>query len=213
MEKSQSIKEIAKALMLFQTKMDKIKKDATNPFYKSTYASLSTILEHIQIPLAESGLTFSQFPDGECLTTILMHGESGEFMQACYSVNPVPEYSKEKDKEGNVVFRSASFISPQSIGSAITYARRYALSAILGLNVDDDDANEASKTAMNGHVKEESKKEFPEDNRPWLTEKQLDGAVSRILQGEKDVFEKTTKAFRMKKEYKTTLTQTLNSVK
>lgn len=63
MEKSEIIVELAKALSLFQTKMEKIDKTASNPFYKSKYASLSSILEAIQIPLAESGLVFSQHPD------------------------------------------------------------------------------------------------------------------------------------------------------
>jgi len=120
MEKSQSIKEIAKALQCFQGKMAKIKKDATNPFFKSKYASLSTILEHIQTPLSECGLSFAQFPDGSQLTTLLMHGESGEWIQAGYDICPIKN-------------------DPQAIGSALTYARRYALSGILGINVDDDD--------------------------------------------------------------------------
>lgn len=130
MEKSQSIKELAKALSLFQTKMEKIKKDSINPFHKNKYASLSTILEHIQIPLAECNLSFSQLPDGEHLVTILIHLESGEYLQSNYLLSP-------------------SKLDPQGVGSAITYARRYALGAILGLNIDeDDDANKASR--LNG---------------------------------------------------------------
>ena len=53
MEKSTSIKEIGKALISFHLKVDTVKKDATNPFFKSKYASLSNILEAIQIPLEE----------------------------------------------------------------------------------------------------------------------------------------------------------------
>lgn len=126
MEKSQSIKSIAAALQAFQGKMSKIKKDSNNPFFKSKYASLSTILEHIQEPLAECGISFAQFPDGTSLCTIIMHGDSGEWMQANYDICPVKN-------------------DPQAIGSAITYARRYALGAVLGLNIDDDDdANAAT---------------------------------------------------------------------
>lgn len=130
MEKSQSIKSIAGAVMLFQTKIQPIKKDSSNPFFKSKYASLFAILDNIQIPLAESGLSFVQFPTGDNgLTTILMHSDSGEYIQAEYFMKP------SKD-------------DPQGHGSAITYMRRYALGAILGLNIDeDDDANEASKPA------------------------------------------------------------------
>lgn len=141
MEKSTSIKEISKALLTFQMKMEPIKKDSENPFYKNKYASLSTILEHIQIPLAECGLAFSQMPDGDCLCTILMHTESGEYLQSCYSLHPQQ-------------------INPQGLGSAITYARRYALGAILGLNIDiDDDAQVASQPV-------ETKK--TETEKEWL---------------------------------------------
>lgn len=127
MKKSESIKNVAGALLLFQTKMEAISKDSTNPFFKSKYCSLSNILEHIQLPLAEAGLCFSQLPDDNSLTTILIHAESGEFLEASY-IMPV---AKQND--------------PQAVGSSITYARRYALGAILGLNIEeDDDANKGA---------------------------------------------------------------------
>lgn len=128
MEKSPSIIELAQALTCFQGKMGKIKKDANNPFFKSKYASLGNILEAIQEPLSECGLCFSQFPtDSHGLTTILMHAKSGEYLQATYFMKPVKD-------------------DPQGIGSSITYQRRYSLSAILGLNIDeDDDGNTASR--------------------------------------------------------------------
>ena len=140
MNKSDSIKHIAAALMQFQVKCGKIAKSADNPFFKSKYAPLPEILEAIQIPLSECGLTFAQFPDGDSLTTILMHPASGEWMEASYAMHPVK-------------------LDPQSVGSAITYARRYALGAILGLNIDeDDDGNKASAP------------EQAQDDRPWLNE-------------------------------------------
>jgi len=58
--------------------------------------------------------------DEDGLTTILIHAKSGEFMESNYKIRPVKN-------------------DPQAVGSAITYARRYALSSVLGLNVDDDD--------------------------------------------------------------------------
>ena len=124
MEKSASIKNLALALCQFQGKMESISKDSDNPFYKSKYASLSTILHHIQKPLVESGLCFSQMPDELGLTSILIHAETGEFLQARYTLTPVKS-------------------DHQSVGSAITYARRYALGAILGLNIDEDDDGNA----------------------------------------------------------------------
>lgn len=120
MLKSESIKNLSKALTTFHLKVDKIKKDAKNPFFKSSYASLSNILDAINEPLIECGLTISQFPTGENgLTTILMH-ESGEFISAEYQMRPVKD-------------------DPQGRGSAITYQRRYAIASVLSLNIDDDD--------------------------------------------------------------------------
>lgn len=136
MEKSENIIELAKGLSLFQTKMEKIDKTANNPFYKSKYASLASILEAIQIPLAESGLVFSQHPDKGELTTILIHTETGQYMMSSYDIHPVKN-------------------DPQGIGSAITYAKRYALTAILGLNVDEAD------TDGNEHKDEKSDWKFP----------------------------------------------------
>jgi hypothetical protein len=126
MEKSTEIKQIAGALKLFSVKMEKITKDSQNPFFKSKYASLEIILDSIQLPLGECGLSFTQFPDGEHgLTTLLMH-DSGEYLQATYTMRPVKD-------------------DPQGLGSCITYQRRYALCSILGLNIaEDDDANAAS---------------------------------------------------------------------
>ena len=129
MTKSESIKEIAKALSTFQGNIEKIKKDASNPFFKSKYASLSNILDAIQAPLLASGLAFTQMPVGKNeLCTILMHSESGEYFESTYQM-PCKDES-----------------NPQALGSSITYARRYSLASILGLNIDeDDDANKATE--------------------------------------------------------------------
>lgn len=127
MEKSESIKELAGALLRFQTTVGKIVKNCENPFFKSKYADLSTILETIRTPLADAGLSFVQFPKGNYeLETLLMH-TSGEWMSETYQMKPAKD-------------------DPQGAGSVITYQRRYALGAILGLDIDtDDDGNEASK--------------------------------------------------------------------
>lgn len=133
MTKSESISNLAKALSCFQSKVAIIRKTANNPFFKSKYAPLPEILEAITTPLHECGLTFSQMPDGESLTTILIHCESGEYLQSSYPLHPIKN-------------------DPQAFGSAITYARRYAISAILCLNVDDDDDGNKA-TYPNGYNK------------------------------------------------------------
>jgi hypothetical protein len=124
MNKSESIKNIAGALVKFQSSVSKVAKESNNPFFKSKYASLANILDTIQKPLSESGLAISQFPDENALTTIIIHADSGEWMKSSY-VMPV---AKQND--------------PQAMGSAMTYARRYALGSILNLNIDDDDDGE-----------------------------------------------------------------------
>lgn len=208
MNKSSSIGNIAKALQCFQSKMGKIAKDSNNPFFKSKYASLSTILEHIQQPLTDCGLSYSQFPDGDGLTTILMHGESGEYLEATYDVNAIPEYIKEKDGTGTVVYRGPEYVSPQSIGSAITYARRYALGAILGLNIDeDDDGNKASgnSTSNSRQSAPASTNNDDANQLPWLSPKQYEAALVRINAGESGVMEKLKQSFRIKKDYREAL--------
>ena len=132
--RSESTKEIATALSSFQGKMTAVKKDATNPFYKSKYASLDTIWETIRKPLSENGLAITQTmgiydTTNSVLTTTLYH-TSGEWVSGELLLNPVKN-------------------DPQGLGSAITYARRYSRSAILGLvSDDDDDANTATKPAQ-----------------------------------------------------------------
>lgn len=154
MEKSQSLKNISLALLKFHGAVGKIVKDASNPFFSNAtkqakYATLSNIQDAIRQPLQDAGLTYVQFPDGDNgLTTILMHADSGEFIQATYVMHPAPSYDKEKNKAGEVVWRSDAYVSPQGLGSAITYARRYALGAILGLNIDDDDDGNAASKAQ-----------------------------------------------------------------
>ena len=120
MEKSEQLNELAKALGAFQGEVEAVKKDAINPFFKSKYASLENILETIRPALKKNKLAFTQFPAGENeLITILIH-ESGQFLKASFKMSP-------KDN------------TPQGQGSAITYARRYAISAVLGIATEEDD--------------------------------------------------------------------------
>lgn len=183
MEKSETIKNLANSLALFQMKMDKIPKDSLNPFFKSKYASLSTILEHTQVALSECNLALSQFPDGNGLTTILIHTESGEFLQASYNM-PV---AKQND--------------PQAVGSSITYARRYAYGSVLGLNIDDDDdANKASEKPTTNTSQPE---------KTWLTQTQFDAMMKAIEDGKKDEVKKSLDKYLIKKDYKSQLDEKL----
>lgn len=139
MNKSESIKNLATALSKFQEEVSNTKNTANNPFFKSKYAPLNEILNDIKPLLAKNGLSVLQSPSGDgqniIITTLLMHS-SGEWI------------------ETEPLILKAEKATAQGAGSAITYGRRYALSAVLGISSeDDDDGNHASGN------KEETKKE------------------------------------------------------
>jgi hypothetical protein len=140
MEKSESITNLTKGLALFHIKVGKIGKNAENPYFKKNYASLAHILTETREPLQESGLVISQFPNGDGLTTMLIHAESGEYISSTYTLQVV----KQND--------------PQAQGSAISYARRYSITSILNLQIDDDDAERATAPA----------RQPAKPDKPWL---------------------------------------------
>lgn len=146
------MKELTKGLIRFQMEVGKIKKDSNNPFFKSKYASLSNILDVITAPLITSGLAITQMPVGDGkLRTILTH-ESGEFIESEFDMKIVKN-------------------DPQSLGSAITYARRYAIGAILSLNIDDDDdANSAMPSKLAPQP--------PTDDKGWFSATKKDGTLT-----------------------------------
>ncbi len=196
MEKSQSIVNIAKALSQFQSKMGKVNKDATNPFFNSKYATLSNILEAIKMPLQESGLSFTQFPTGQNgLTTLLMHSESGEYMQTDYFMSPAKS-------------------DPQAQGSVISYMRRYALAAVLGLNIDeDDDANAATHGASTPQEAKAETAKAAATDKPWLNQdsKVYEKIVDR-LKKKTTTLEQIAQHFKLSKQVRASLQTVINSV-
>jgi hypothetical protein len=136
MNKSESIKELSTALCIAQAQMSGASKDANNPFFKSSYADLGSVIRAIKQAFLDNGLSYSQFPlfaEGKAgVETILMHS-SGEWMSS--------ELLLPMTKQ-----------DPQAAGSAITYARRYALQAIAGIPAEDDDGNEASKPSAKPRI-------------------------------------------------------------
>jgi hypothetical protein len=129
MSQSESIANLAKALSIVQGKLTYAAKDSANPFFKSKYADLESVWDSCRTLLSDNGLSVIQFPgeyfDGTMsLTTILAHA-SGEWMSQQMSV-PVTK----PDAQG--------------AGSALSYMRRYALSAVVGVVQADDDGNAAS---------------------------------------------------------------------
>jgi len=195
MEKSTSIVNIGKALLQFQQEVGKIYKKSENPFFKSKYADLSEILTEITDPLIKAGLVISQIPDGDGLTTIIIHVESGEYLQATSIMKPVKN-------------------DPQSVGSAITYQRRYSLGALLNLNIDkDDDGNKAStppKTPEAPKTKEKNK--VKDINALLLT---FDNPFPQMIgkfeyKTKLDLFNEIVSSYDLSADEKTKLTQKLN---
>ena len=129
MEKSDSIKSLAIAMCKAQKEMGGAHKGANNPFFKSKYADLGSVIEVVKEPFANNGLSYVQFPinDGDKIgvETILMH-ESGEWLSGSFTVK-------------------ASKQDAQGAGSVITYCKRYGLQAVAGIPSEDDDGNAASK--------------------------------------------------------------------
>lgn len=147
---SDNITEIASALAKVQAKLEPASKDKDNPFLKSKYASLDSIWSTCRKLLTDNGLSVAQMPttmDGQlALTTVLMHGKSGQFIRSTFEIQPTKA-------------------DPQGVGSALTYARRYALSALVGITVDDDDdGHAASQTTKQQPARQPAKKAAPPPN-------------------------------------------------
>lgn len=130
MNKSESIKSLAAALSKAQAELKPATKDSVNPHFKNAYADLTACIEASASILSKHGLSFTQLPESDptgnlaIVTTMLMH-ESGEWVASTLSLKP-------------------SKPDAQGMGSAITYAKRYGLCAIIGLGTADDDGNEAA---------------------------------------------------------------------
>lgn len=127
---SEQINELSVALIAAQQAIQPAKKDSVNPHFKSAYASLQSVWDAARPVLAPNGLAISQgFTAGDgsavTITTTLIH-KSGQWIRSALTMTP-------------------QRADPQGIGSAITYGRRYGLSAMLGIVADeDDDGNAAS---------------------------------------------------------------------
>jgi len=126
MKTSEQISELAAALAAAQGMMENAIMNRVNPHFKSKYADLAAIFDAARKPLSANGLAIVQTIGDGVLHTRLLH-TSGQWIA---SEHPLPMTGR-----------------PQEIGSALTYARRYSLSALIGIAADeDDDANAASRS-------------------------------------------------------------------
>lgn len=179
---SETIGKLAEALAKAQAQMENAKKDSVNPHFKSKYADIASVIDAIREPLSKHGLAFVQYAEEEngimYLITKLIHS-SGEWISGKMKL-----LITKQDMQG--------------LGSAITYARRYGLSAIVGLAQDDDDGNAAAlkffraQNVPNGtNVMSETKSSWAPDftklknlreNAGWTQDKVIDFCTSVLHQ-------------------------------
>ena len=129
MKQSETIGKLADALSKAQADMGGAKKTSVNPHFGKSYADLSSVWDACREPLTKNGLSVVQSAssdaNGVTVTTTLLH-VSGEWLSG-------------------ELFLPVAQKTAQGYGGAITYGRRYALAAMVGVAQEDDDANEASK--------------------------------------------------------------------
>jgi hypothetical protein len=146
MKTSETITAIAGALHKFHGLMGKVGKDAVNPHFKNKYASLSNIIEATTPHLNAVGLSVIQLPTESGLETMLMH-TSGEYISSV-SLTPCKDAS-----------------NPQALGSALTYAKRYAYAGLLNLNIDEDD--DAQRATVAPAAQPKAKAELTPSHPKW----------------------------------------------
>ena len=123
------MKELATAMAKAQAEIKAALKDSKNPHFKSSYADLTSVWDACRGALTKNGISVIQIPNFEgdevWLETMLLHA-SGDSIKGRYPLRPQQQ-------------------TPQGYGSALTYARRYSLAAMVGVVADeDDDGNAAS---------------------------------------------------------------------
>lgn len=136
------MKALYAALLKAQPLIDAALKDKKNPHFKSTYADINSVIDACKKQLNDVGIIVLQpvviLDQGPAVKTILIHAESGEWVE---SVVPLIGAS-----------------DMQKLGSAITYARRYGLQALVLLGAEDDDGHRASAKAPELYTGSEEQK-------------------------------------------------------
>lgn len=180
MIKSEQINELAAALSLAQGEMKHAPTTSENPFYKSKYADLATVIDTAKPILAKHGLSVSQMVGGDngeiTVTTLLIHA-SGQFLGDTVSFHP--------DKP-----------DIQKAGAIVTYLRRYSYSAICGIaseeDTDGNDIQGADKIEKKPPT--EYKQKPPSKNNKTLEERKLDALkylaenAKHLGMGKEDLF-------------------------
>lgn len=180
-----------------KAEIGKISKDSTNPFYKSKYFDVNSLLEHVEPLLQKNGLVLLQPIENGIVQTVIVNIEDGE------SVSSGVALPNQDD--------------PQKLGSAITYYRRYTLQSLLGLQAEDDDANKASNKSTSKGAQKSFTKTDAKD-LPWLNvmdkEKnftpQYQNVVKAINEGRINSIADVRKYYKVSKETEAKLNGILN---
>ena len=164
MKTSETISKLAEALSLAQAEMTGAKKSSNNPFFKSKYSDLSSVVEALSKPFANHGLSFVQSPgfDGERVTvdTRIMH-KSGEWIEGTTILPPTKN-------------------DAQGYGSSITYGKRYGIQSMAGVPSVDDDGNDAVKHKTDKKPAKKITKAQVETIKTLLVE--VDADIPKFLQ-------------------------------
>lgn len=194
MNKSESISKLALALSKAQSAISGAVKDSSNPFYKSTYANLESVVEAIRKPLADNELSFTQlttwYEQGLHVNTLIMHS-SGEWLEGFY-----PVICKDMN-------------DPQKVGAALTYARRFSLASAFGvpqIDLDGEDLKPDPKQPQD-HKKPkdvaQAEKPAPKPqagstpsyvstaqvSRLWAIQRNSDKSIADVMQKMKEKFQ------------------------
>lgn len=166
---------LLKSLLSAKKEMGKVAKNAKNPHFKNTYADINALIDAVEPILLDNGLLLTQPLNDGKVSTIITHAETGEQMMS-------------------EIYLPTSG-TPQQMGSAITYYRRYTLQSLLSLQAEDDDANAASK------VQAPAPKKQPLENERFAK------GIEKINAGEltMEQFENNLKKFNLTKEQVETL--------
>lgn len=187
MNKSESIAALSKSLVKAQANIEGAAKDKVNPHFRSKYADLASVVEAIKKHATDNGLAWTQImhdaENAAKVETVIIH-ESGEWLSC------------------GVISVPVSKLDAQGYGSALTYARRYSLSAAFGVAPEDDDGNAAAAAAPKITPTAGAKERLNAERQKrvekvasvvmdWLTSGSVGDAVMEVENAELDADEKT----------------------
>ena len=127
-------------LAAVKSEVGRISKDSNNPFFKSKYFDINSLLMHVEPIIQKNGLLLLQ-PIQDNLVKSIIYDTNGFSIESGINLTGITD--------------------PQKLGSAITYFRRYTLQSLLALQAEDDDANLASKKTI-------KESETIVDDKKWL---------------------------------------------